>query len=272
MASLAPHDSSVDPPRVTGLNVFPIKSCKAVQVSEIEFDEFGVAGDRRFMMMNGKGRLLSQRGGHSIMATVTANFVVENGKQLLCASAPSMNWDLKFEPILEGPRVDAYVGFDELVRVIDQGEVPAKWFNELIGHESTFNRLIASAEKTSTGEMYQRFVSFLPPSLKDRLPPMKVGLADLAPVTVASHESLADVNVRLRARGVNEVPLNRFRMNIEVSGCSRPFEEDDWLLVQIGEVPFLVYTYVEVCQSSTCSVSTGSPVATITYSIHAKRV
>ena len=244
---MASPSSSVDPPRVTGLNVYPIKSCKSVQVSEIGFDGFGVAGDRRFMMMNSRGRLVSQRSGNPIMATVTANFVVENGQRYLCASAPSMSWDLKFEPILEGPRIDAYVGFDERVRVIDQGEVPAKWFNELIGQGTTYNRLVASAETTSSsGEAYQRFVTSLPPSLKSRLPPMQVGLADLAPATVASHESLADLNARLRERGVGDVPINRFRMNIEVAGCSRPYEEDDWLLVRIGEVPFLVYTHVEV--------------------------
>lgn len=252
MASLASgSDSSVDPPRVTALNVFPIKSCKSIQVTEIEFDEFGVAGDRRFMMMTGKGRLLSQRSGYPILATVTANFVVENDKRFLCASAPSMSWDLKFEPILEGPRVDAYVGYDEKVRVIDQGEIPAKWFNQLIGLETMFNRLVAGAEKiSSAGESFQRLVPTLPPSLKNRLPPMQVCLADVAPVTVVSHESLADLNVRLRERGVNEVPLNRFRMNIEVAGCSRPFEEDDWFLIHIGEVPFLVYTYVEVSLSA----------------------
>ena len=256
MASLTPGgDSSVDPPRVTGLNVYPIKSCKSIQVSEIEFDEFGVAGDRRFMMMTGKGYLLSQRSGYPIMATVTANFVVENGKRFLCASAPSMSWDLKFEPILEGPRVDAYVGYDEKVRVIDQGEIPAKWFNQLIGLETTFNRLVAGAEKISSGgdeESFKRLVPTLPPSLKNRLPPMQVCLADVAPVTVASHESLGDLNVRLKERGVDEVPLNRFRMNIEVAGCSRPYEEDDWFLIHIGEVPFLVYTYVEVCAGGHC--------------------
>lgn len=244
--SLVSGSSSVDPLRVTGLNVYPIKSCKAIQVSEIEFDEFGVSGDRRFMMVNSKGRLISQRSGNPIMATVTTTFVEENGRRYLCASAPSMSWDLKFEPVLEGPRVDAYVEFDNCVRVIDQGEIPAKWFNELMGHETTHNRLVASAENIASGEMFQRFVSNLPPSLKNRLPPMQVGLADLAPVTVASHESLADLNVRLRERGVDNVPLNRFRMNIEVAGCSRPYEEDDWLLVRIGEVPFLVYAYVEV--------------------------
>ena len=58
----------------------------------------------------------------------------------------------------------------------------------------------------------------------------------MAPVTVASHESLADLNVILRERGVNEVPLNRFRMNIEVVGCSRPFEEDDWFLRGVARI------------------------------------
>ena len=265
MASLAPgSDSSVDPPRVTALNVFPIKSCKSVQVVEIEFDEFGVACDRRFMMVTGKGYLLSQRSGYPILATVTANFVVENGKRFLCARAPSMSWDLKFEPILEGPRVDAYVGYDEnsKVRVIDQGEIPAKWFNQLIGLETTFNRLVAGAEKiSSAGESFRRLVPTLPPSLKNRLPPMQVCLADVAPVTVVSHESLADLNVRLRERGMNEVPLNRFRMNIEVAGCSRPFEEDDWFLIRIGEVPFLVYTYVEVSAFGSCTLKFSSSIS-----------
>ena len=40
--------------------------------------------------------------------------------------------------------------------------------------------------------------------------------------------------------------LNRFRMNIEISGCSKPFEEDEWLVVKIGSVPFLCYRDAEV--------------------------
>ena len=236
----------MDPPRVTGLNVFPIKSCKALHKTEIEFDAYGVVGDRRFMMINGNGRLLAQRQA-PIMATVTANFVVEKGKQYLCARAPSMSWDLKFEPVLEGTRIDATV-WNSHIRVIDQGETPSKWFNELLGCQSTHNRLVASAEMSTKGETYERMIWNLPYSVENKLPQscLEVGLADSAPVSLVSQESLEDLNTRMMERGAYEVPLNRFRMNIEIAGCSRPYEEDEWLRVRIGEVPFIIYRDSEV--------------------------
>ena len=250
-------DSNVDPPRVTGLNVFPIKSCKAIRKTEIEFDAYGVAGDRRFMMINGNGRLLAQRQA-PIMATVTANFAMEKGKRYLCARAPSMTWDLKFEPILEGPRIDATV-WDSRIRVVDQGEVPAKWFNELLGCQSTHNRLVASAEMSREGETYEREIWNLPSGVKNRLnvpqssvegtgheTSLEVSLADSAPVSLVSQESLEDLNTRMAESGAYEVSLNRFRMNIEIAGCSRPYEEDEWVRVRVGEVPFLIYRDSEV--------------------------
>ena len=243
-------DSNVDPPRVTGLNVFPIKSCKSLHKTEIEFDAYGVVGDRRFMMISENGRLLAQRQA-PIMATVAASFVVENSRQYLCVKAPSMSWDLKFEPVLEGPRIDAKV-WESHIRVIDQGEAPARWFNELLGNKSAHNRLVASAETTSIAgeEAYERKIWNLPSGVHvlNKLPRsmLQVGLADSAPVSLVSRESLEDLNSRMVERGASRVPLNRFRMNIEISGCSRPYEEDEWLQVFIGEVPFLVYRDSEV--------------------------
>ena len=239
-------DSNVDPPRVTGLNVHPIKSCRAVLKTEIAFDAYGVVGDRRFMIIDGNGRLLAQR-QFPIMATVTASFVSEKGRRFLCASAPSMSWDLKFEPVLEGHRIDAIV-WNSHLRVVDQGEIPAKWFNQLLGSKAAHSRLVASAEKSSEGESYERTIWNLPSGLKNKLPPscLQVGLADSAPVSLVSHESLEDLNVRLKERGVEGVPLNRFRMNIEIDGCSRPYEEDEWVKIRIGEVPFLIYRESEV--------------------------
>ena len=40
--------------------------------------------------------------------------------------------------------------------------------------------------------------------------------------------------------------MDRFRPNIVVSGCVDAFEEDTWLLVQIGSVPFMAYKKAEV--------------------------
>ena len=242
-------ESSVDPPRVTRLNVFPIKSCRPVHMYEVDIDTYGVAGDRRFMVMDGNGRFVSQR-RLSILATVTAKYVVENDKQLLSVSAPTVSWELKHEPILEGERINASV-WDSQVRVIDQGELPAKWLSELFGHGSTFYRLVASAEFSTSSEKYHRLIRKMPESLQQKLPPREIALTDAAPVSIVSHESLTNLNKHMLERGVEEVPLIRFRMNIEIDGCSEPFEEDEWLLIKIGSVPFLVYVDSEVsCEMS----------------------
>ena len=177
----------------------------------------------------------------------------ENGDEVVRVNASGMETDLAFRPVLTGHRITAGIWEDE-VSVIDQGEEPARWFSEFVGHGGSFSRLVSSAESSTKGKGeeekggggFRRPVSNLPGSLRQRLPEMHLALADAGPVSLVSQESLADVNVRLKERGCEAVPLSRFRMNVEVRGCSRPFQEDDWLLVRIGEVPFLAYTSAEV--------------------------
>lgn len=242
--------------KVTNLNIFPIKSCHALRVEEVKVGPFGLEGDRRFMLVDGSMRFLSQR-KFSKLATVHPRIVLdENGDDVVHVSAPGMERDLKFRPVLAGNRTEASIWEDE-VMVIDQGEEAAQWFSDFIGPGGIFSRLVASAESSvllgnsgvaqgGSEQNFHRPVSNLPASLKQRLPEMQVALADAGPVSLVSQESLGDVNVRLRERGCEAVPLNRFRMNIEVCGCSKPFEEDEWLLIRIGEVPFLAYINAEV--------------------------
>ena len=252
-------------PQVTGLNIFPIKSCKAMQVKEIELDSYGVVGDRRLMLVDGNGRFISQR-KFSKLATVSARFMEEEAKEdddeeeeglkekgkwvrrMLHVNAPGMAKELKFEPKLRGERREVSI-WESTVKTVDQGDEPAQWFSDFIGVGSTYHRLVASAEgelSTPQADGFHRLVNNLPVGLKQRLPPMKIALADAGPVSLVSTESLTDLNQRLQARTGSKVALDRFRMNIEISGCSRPFEEDEWLLVRFGAVPFLAYTNAEV--------------------------
>lgn len=227
------------------MNIFPIKSCHASQVTEARVDPYGVENDRRFMLVDGNKRFVSQR-KFPKLATVRSEFKTgDQGQTLLHVSAPGMARDLEFAPVLSGERLEVGI-WEDKVMVIDQGEGPAEWFANLIGHGAAFIRLVSSAESAEEKEGFHRVVTNLPPGLKGRLPNARIALTDAGPVSLVSTESLADVNVRLRERECSDVPLNRFRMNIEISGCSRAFEEDEWLLVRIGTVPFLSYTNAEV--------------------------
>jgi len=227
---------------VINLNIFPVKSCQAVNPQEITIDEYGIVGDRRFMVIDGGGRFISQRRCPKL-ATITARFIEENGTQLLHLSSPGMS-DFKHLPIYSIDRVVAGL-WEGTVGVVDQGDNVAKWFASLLGPGFEHTRLTCAAERLS-GYKNQVKERYIPEALRGKLPSVSVGLTDGAPVSLASAESLADLNSRLQPITGEGVGLNRFRMNIEISGCSKPFEEDDWLVVKIGSVPFLVYRNAEV--------------------------
>ena len=54
-------EEAAGPPRVSGLNIFPIKSCHALKVEEIRVDSYGVVDDRRFMLVDGNKRSLAEK-------------------------------------------------------------------------------------------------------------------------------------------------------------------------------------------------------------------
>lgn len=236
-------------PCVTGLNIFPVKSCQATRVQEVSIDRHGVAGDRRFMVVDGSGRFASQR-RFPCLATLAVELAGEGSTQQLTLSAPAMGRQLCLQASLDGPRLECSV-WENRVSVVDQGEEAAAWVSELLGDQRSYHRLVASAEQSDS---FHRLVGNLPPSLLGRLPPAPLALADAGPVSLLSHESLADLNQRLRERGGREVGMERFRMNIEVCGCRHAYEEDEWLVVRIGSALFLAYTSAEV-RLATCRVS-----------------
>lgn len=228
---------------VTGLNIFPIKSCKACKVNKIGFDSHGVVGDRRFMLIDGKNRFITQR-KYPTLAMVEAVWVdcKDTGKKILKINAPRMK-ELVVVPIIDGPRIETTI-WEDTVMTVDQGQEACEWFSSYLEIGSNIIRLAGMAEQAPG---YTRTVSHLPPGLQGRLPPTPVVLTDRGPASIISNESLADLNLRLKERtGDHTVPLNRFRMNIEVTGCAHPFEEDEWLVIRIATTVLLVYVANEV--------------------------
>lgn len=228
--------------KVTRLSYFPVKSCKAVNPNEIVIDEFGVVGDRRFMLVDGGKRFISQR-KCSKLATITAELTSKDGNQLLHLSHPDVK-DFMLQPVYSGSRMEAGIWSNQ-VGVVDQGDKVAKWFAAILGPGYEHVRLTWIAEKYD-GYKHQVDENDIPQALRGKLPSTNIGLTDGAPVSLASAESLADLNSRLQPITGEGIDLSRFRMNIEISGCSKPFEEDEWLVIKIGSVPLLVYHDSEV--------------------------
>jgi uncharacterized protein len=63
-----------------------------------------------------------------------------------------------------------------------------------------------------------------------------VAFTDGSPLLILGRASIDALNERLAAQGEGPLPVNRFRPNVLLEG-SKPHEEDEWTLVQIGVMP-----------------------------------
>jgi uncharacterized protein YcbX len=79
-----------------------------------------------------------------------------------------------------------------------------------------------------------------------------VSFADAAPLLLACDVSLADLNRRL----AHPLEMSRFRPNVTVDGHV-PWEEDDWKMIRLGDVPFEVTHRCARCVVTTIDQESG---------------
>jgi uncharacterized protein YcbX len=220
---------------VSSLHLHPVKSLRALSVQQLELDPEGVAGDRRFMVVDPDGGFLTQR---TLPRMALVDALIEGdalalggeGFGRVRVSRPS-------DPRAQTLRVRIWKS--EGLVAEDCGEEAAEWLTSILG---TPCRLVRS------GCAFRRPVKGSPPGSDDR-----VGFADAYPVLVASRPSLADLNVRL---GEAAVPMDRFRPNIVVEGCA-PYAEDTWGRVRIGRVTLRAAGPCSRCIISSTDQATG---------------
>ena len=200
---------------LSGLYVYPIKSCGGVSLDAWDADGRGLRLDRRWMLVDEDGCFLSQREVPR-MALVR----IRIGSDHLAVNAPNM-------PTLEVPfntATDALIPariWNDVVMAAPAGEDADRWFSEFLGVRCALVRLPDSSVRAVDQE-YGR-------------PEDRVHLADGFPFLLISEASLADLNARL----ARPLPMNRFRPNLVVRGCE-PFAEDGWKTVRIGALTLRV--------------------------------
>jgi hypothetical protein len=225
------------PPIVTGLFTYPIKSCAALRHERLHLDEFGLAGDRRWMITDPDGMFYTQR-ELPRLALVQPTFTPE----ALRLSAPDM-------PDLDVP-LQRTTGVDRLVRVWDhtvtawdEGEAASAW---LTGFLNTPTRLVRMAPS---------FRRLIDPKYAKR--PAQTTFTDGYPVLLTAEESLADLNQHVLARGGDAVPMSRFRPNVVIAG-DVAFAEDRWLSIYIGTVTLDVVKPCGRCKITSVDQTTGA--------------
>ena len=219
-------------PVLSGLHVYPIKSCGGVALEGASVEATGLRHDRRWMLVDRSGELLSQR-ELPRMALISVRLAPES----LIVGAPGM-------PDLEvslRPRTADRVGvrvWGDVVAAAPVGGYADRWFGEFLGFPC---RLVHKPDDDV------RPVDS--PYAGDR---DEVGFADSFPFLTISEASLGDLNGRLE----EPVPMDRFRPNLVVRGCE-PYAEDGWNRVRIGALSFRAAEPCTRCAIVTVDQRTG---------------
>jgi uncharacterized protein YcbX len=221
--------------RITALHTHPVKGAHRVEHDSVAVEPWGLAGDRRWMLVDDDGVGITQRNDPRL-----TQLRVHPEAGGLTLSAPGLP-DLEVPEPVDGP--------EEFVRVFrDQDKAPARiaesrWVTAYLGRPA---RLAWQADPT--GREVQG------PSR----PGDTTSLADGYPVLLASTASLDGVNDWLAEVGAEPVPMTRFRPNLVVSGAPA-WAEDDWLgrRIRVGEVEFRAATGCARCVVTTIDQETG---------------
>lgn len=215
---------------LSDLLAFPVKSCGPMPTDAADVQARGIAGDRRWMVVDPDGRFITARTEPRLLLVTPA--LTDRGLSL---AAPGM-------PVLA---VAAPTGDSKAVRVwrddvqaFEASETANRWFSKFLGRSCTLvyqggnRREISSRTGARAGD--------------------EVSFADGYPLLLIGSASLEDLNRRL----ARPVSMLRFRPNLVVA-TDRPYAEDEWASVQIGSCEFSVARPCTRCVLTTVDPATG---------------
>jgi len=188
--------------RICGLFVYPVKSLRGIPLTEATLTPKGLRHDRRWMVVRGNGRFVTQREMPrlALIHTSLADGAVE-------LSAQDHGRISLPPPGAAGARLNARVWHDEC-EVIDAGDAVSAWLTRAAAAEEPLRVVSMAPDFRRTLQQAPRF------GLETT-----TDFADSAPYLVANEASLESLNQALRTGGRDPVPMDRFRPNIVVRGA-----------------------------------------------------
>ncbi|WP_455925127.1 MOSC domain-containing protein [Pseudomonas putida] len=219
---------------LSALYRYPLKSAIAEPLQSSALDSLGLAGDRRWMLVDeATGRFLTQRAEAS-MSQLGAEHLEGVGLRLSASGQASL---LVPTPSGDAPLRGVTIWRDTL-RVPDAGDEAAHWVSSFIGKPTRLVQVpVERARTTQSGY---------------GLDSDKVGFADGFPLLLIGQASLDDLSGRVG----RELEMLRFRPNLVIHG-SEAFAEDGWTRIRIGDVEFRVVKPCSRCILTTIDPQTG---------------
>ncbi len=222
--------TDAQPLRLTELRRFPVKSCRGQELETAVVEPWGLAGDRRWMLVDEAGETVTAR-EHREMLLIHPRLTADGG---LVVSAHDHE-----ELVVERPEGDRLVDVTVFGRApfgaAVAGPEADAWFTAVLG---TPVRLVHADDPNRR----QANPDFAGPGV-----PLHFG--DGYPVLLTTDGSLAALNDLIAAgpkADEGPLPMVRFRPNLVVAG-SEPWAEDGWRRVRVGAAEFRVVKGCDRC-------------------------
>lgn len=243
--------------RVTGLHLYPVKSLGGAPVESAVVEPWGLAGDRRWALVDDAGEPVTARECHALLRLTATVVDDETIRVTDRADGASILVDT---PLGLGP---VPVAFSRLAFAAPADADVSDWVTARVGRpvrlvwlEDPTARPISGARGGMQGE--------------------SLSLADAGPLLLASEASLAQLDAWVAAdadqpdvpdldpadlsdASVVEPPagldMRRFRPNLVIDG-DEPFAEDTWPTVQVGDVRFRTTMVCDRCVMTTLDPDT----------------
>jgi len=232
------------PITLTGIGIHPVKSTAIRPVSGAAVCPWGLAGDRRWMVVDADSVLVTARELQRLFTIVADTPDTDPlATAALRLSAPGVDPIDVAEPDADAVPVRLHA-HDLLGRPAEPAA--SDWVRQVLGRDDLTLVWCDDPTRRALNPSYSR-------------PGDHTGFADGYPVTLVSLASVARLNdwiveealLRGEDPGV-ALPVERFRANLVVTGAE-PFAEDGWSRVRVGDVWFRKAKGIDRCVMTTIS-------------------
>ena len=224
--------------QVSGLNIHPVKSTAIRALDRARLVGSGLVDDRRWMVVDGSGSMVSARTDRRLFTIVARTRAVDGIATDLELTAPGQ---VSIELDRPSGVVETFILHGNAVTGINAGSAAATWLCSALERDDV--RLVWCADPTARQ---------LDPAHSQ--PTDGTAFADGYPVLLTSTASLTQLDdwmiTAALERGEDPpepLSMQRFRPNVVIDDVAEPFAEDGWSRIKIGDCVLRVVQPCDRC-------------------------